>query len=278
MSLLPRFLVEPAGITVVQTIFAVVFLLFFIGYLLWALSQYRLRSDTTGLFVIAGGLISGVIEPILIMMGKCRYPVEGQFPTFTLLEQPVPTYVPVGYVAMLAGTTMVVLGVIRKGTLNLIPTYFVLIAITTPFEFVAIKTGLYSYYGTQPLTVFGYPAWWPAVNLAIPVFAATVISLLPSGMSTKKRGIAIATIIPISVGAVHGGAAWPAWLVNGSPNVQPALVQGAGLLVWAFGIAVVLGCSTILRQFHSVAVHSVPMLSGDESSTMPGRREEYGPA
>jgi hypothetical protein len=278
VPLSPKSYVELARIDAVQTTFAALFLLFLIGYLLWALSQYRLRHDTTGLFVIAGGLISGIFEPIAMTMGKCRYPVEGQFPTFTLLQQSIPIYVPLGYVAMLAGTTMIVLAAIRKGTLNLLPTYFILIAITTPFDILAIKLGLYSYYGTQPLMVFGYPAWWPAVNLAIPVLVATVITLLPSGMSTMKRGIAVAMIVPITVGAMNGGAAWPAWLVNGSPNVHPALIQGAGLLVWVFGISVVLGCSAVLHRFQVIAVYSVPMLPGNEPFAAPGTRENDGPA
>jgi hypothetical protein len=110
--------------------------------------------------------------------------------------------------------------------------------VTVPFEIFANHTGVYVYYGNQPLRIVEYPVWWAPVNIAMPIVAATAIHLARRSL-VGWRILAVFPIVLMADGGVNGATAWPAWIVLNTPGLPNVVVQLGGVLTIAFAVLLV---------------------------------------
>jgi hypothetical protein len=104
-------------------------------------------------------------------------------------------------------------------------------------EELLLHIGIFTYYGNQPLIIFGeYPWWWLPCN-SVGVFLAAAIAYRYRKHLQGWRALSMFLITPASVGAVYGFVALPSWIaVNGQLPWLPT--QLLGLLTFALGVVV----------------------------------------
>lgn len=107
----------------------------------------------------------------------------------------------------------------------------------TVLEEVLLTTGIYHYYGNQPLILISeLPWWWTPCN-SLGVLLAAFLAFRYREALTGWKSLAMMVIMPCSITAVYGAIALPSWIVvNGD---YPWLVtQLAGLVTIALGFVV----------------------------------------
>ena len=93
--------------------------------------------------------------------------------------------------------------------------YLAIAAVNFVLAFPVDHMGTQTYYGNQPLVVFGMPLWWLMVNPLLPVTAATLAYVLFRQLQGAKGALAVAVPL-VSAGIASGGCAWTVWLALNS--------------------------------------------------------------
>jgi hypothetical protein len=268
----------PHGWEVAFTLACVVMLAIFGAV---AVRIWRVERDPVPLLLLGGGALATVWEPVVDVLGLCWYPRQGQIKLFETLGRPIPLLVLFGYAWFVGGVSILTYRrALSHGVRSLIPFYAVVMVFTPPFELVAVHSGVYHYYGAQPLRVAGYPLWWDFVNSAMPVAVAVTVATLRPHL-TGWRIVAVLALVPMVDGAVNAAVSWPVWsALNGGLQIPAGQLTGLAtcglslLLVWM-----------ITRPGASLAVpmHGTAQLAAvDERSlgapTDGGRRQTLGVA
>ena len=145
------------------------------------------------------------------------------------MGRPIPVFVLPGYVMFMGGCSLTAYALLRSrgpGVLwQLLPLFA---GFEMLFEYLAVHSGTYVYYGDQPLQVLGFPLWWAPVNCTVPLAAAAVWTWLRPGMRGWNAFVVVA-LLPILDAAVNAGLAWPVWLTLNS-RAPAAVTQVAGVV------------------------------------------------
>lgn len=150
------------------------------------------------------------------------------------MGRPIPLFAVVGYAMAFGGCTIIAMEVLRrKGPQALWGTWATTILFLAAFEFFAIRTESYVYYGDQPLRLFGWPTWWGPLNGLVVISSAVVITVARPYL----RGWRVLTVVPL-VPAMDTGAAWPVWTTNWSDVPWPVR-ELAGVLTFAISALLV---------------------------------------
>lgn len=239
---------------------------------LWALRTWRRTGDPLYAVVMLGGLACALLEPLVDLLGMCWYPRGSQFEVFELMGRPIPLFAVLGYMMTFGGATMAAIEVLRrKGPQALWATWVATVLFTAIFEFFAVRTGSYLYYGDQPLRLFGWPSWWGPVYSLVVISSAVVIAALRPYLR-GWRVLAVVLLIPAMDGAANAAAAWPVWTTNWS-DVPWAARHLSGVLTYALA-------ALFVWLLISVAQHGsrpIPKGSVDdwpESDVKQGQSEE----
>jgi hypothetical protein len=105
------------------------------------------------------------------------------------------------------------------------------------FEELLLSTGIYHYYGNQPLVLIARLPWWWIPCNSIGVFLASALAYRYRHRLQGWRSLAMLVITPMSVAGVYGFIAMPGWIaVNGDYGWLPT--QLLGLSVFVLGAAV----------------------------------------
>jgi hypothetical protein len=213
-----------------------------------ALVVWRRTRDPIPLLCIAGGAVCTLPEPLVDILGLCWYPRPGQRQLFELMGRPIPVFVLPGYVFFMGGLTVLALSVVeRRGARALLRLYPLLMAVELPFELVANHTGVYTYYGHQPLRILDFPIWWMFVNTLVPLTAALMIK----GLNLKGwRTAAVVVLLPMLDAGINAATAWPTWTVLNS-RVPGAITQLAGIATCAlaaFGLLLITSTEPALQS------------------------------
>jgi hypothetical protein len=206
--------------------------------ILWALRAWRHTGDPLYVWVLAGGTTCALLEPLVDVLGLCWYPKGAQFEVFDLMGRPIPLFAVIGYTMWTGGFTIVATEVLkRKGPRALWWVWLGGGLFTSIFEFYAVHTKTYVYYGAQPLRLFDWPSWWAPVNGLTVISCAVVLTALRPHL----RGWRILLVVPLMTaldGAANGGAAWPVYTTNWS-HVPWATSQASGLATFALSAMLV---------------------------------------
>jgi hypothetical protein len=229
--------------------------------ILWALREWRRTGDPLYVWVLAGGTACAVLEPLVDVLGLCWYPRGAQFDAFELMGRPIPLFPVIGYTMWAGGGAIVAMEVLkRKGPQGLWWVWIGGTAFTSMFEFFAVHTKTYVYYGSQPLRLFDWPTWWGPVNsLTIITIAVVFTALRP--LLRGWRALMVIALMPALDGAANGAAAWPAYTTNWS-DVPWLVSQASGLATW--------GLSALLTWL--LITFSANMTSAEPSPLVPDNR------
>lgn len=197
----------------------------------WALHRWFTKRDALPLVILLGGLACSILEPLVDVLGLCWYPRGQLVEAYELMGRPIPLFVPVGYTMLQGAFTLLTLQVFRqRGPKSLWVLWIGALLFTVPFEFYAVHTGSYIYYGHQPLRVFGYPLWWAPVNAAVVIALAVAVI---AGQSLWRGGRMLG-FIPMAVAidaGINAALAWPVYTVLWS-DVPSYVTHAAGVLTY----------------------------------------------
>lgn len=105
--------------------------------------------------------------------------------------------------------------------------YFGEIAADFLLETIVLGTGIYTYYGDQPLLVGRFPFWWGIVNALVSLTAAFAVRQV-AGRLEGWRQIGIVPVMLCASAGANAAAGWPAWFVINS-GLGPVWTQIGGL-------------------------------------------------
>ena len=208
-----------------------------IGGLAWAMVDGVRRGNVLFLAVFLGGLATALLEPFADLLGFVWFPVHDQVNAFTMLGIPIPLFVVIGYTNLFGLVPWIFLRMLQAQPDR--RRYWTvsggLLLAACVFEWLLLRTGAYTYYGPQPLQVWGYPMIWMTINTGACLLAALVIRKLPE-LFTGARALTAIALVPCCDGAVLTGTGWPAFAgMHADPS--PLVLHLLGLVTIGFGLS-----------------------------------------
>lgn len=191
------------------------------------------------LFCLIGGAVASLFEPFVDVMGLVYLPEHGAMGTFSLLGRRMPLFVPIMYPWYIGGLAYLVCRQFESGvtTARVFKLWGTMAVINFVLEAPGLLTHVYTYYGKQPLNLWGQPLWWGGVN----AFTALVAGALVFGAKRfLGSGWALAGVVPlifIAEGTSNAGTAWPMYAALNDGDLSYAWTYGAcfvtiGLVVY----------------------------------------------
>jgi hypothetical protein len=234
----PRYPVPPADLSAdhsMSMLFTCLCVSFFAVMVAFAIRQ-AFRRDPLLLVCVAGGLLMGILEPMLDYLGLLWFADDNVAIANTLFERHIPLYVILGYAFFFGAQAYI----IYRGILAGRPTTFFVgcVAASWVFDAALQITGaqldLYSYYGNQPYLIGGAPAWWFSIDACFDLFAALAFFVLRHRM----RGWGVLLVVPLLpciYAGLNGALGWPVFTALNTNYDTAANGNGSDLAVWAGG-------------------------------------------
>jgi hypothetical protein len=176
----------------------------------WARTPAERKIGPALPLIVAGGVISGLMEAWLDNVVLVGYPPHQALPVIEAFGRSVPIFVPIGYGWFCGGLLYLVARSFQRGiTRRKVWTIYGIIALV---DFLAIGLsswiGILQFFGNPPMNILGYPLWWAGIDgLDVVLGGVLVFALL-----NHLRGISQLwyLIVPsIALGASAGIVGWP---------------------------------------------------------------------
>jgi hypothetical protein len=234
MPALPKVPVPPTHLSAPHTasvVFLVLCSVILVVAVVYVVRQ-AIKGDRIGLLFLLGGLLAGILEPMLDSLGLLWFARDNVAVAVHTFHRFIPLYVVMGYAFFFGGFSYVAYRAMLAGRS---PRWFWGLFACCWLADLALQAtgselGLYHYYGHQPLLLFGTPAWWFTIDAALPVLAGGVIFLLRREL-LGWRSLTIIVLIPGMYAGLNAAAGWP---------VFSALNSGAsGVVMWLAGLATI---------------------------------------
>lgn len=229
-----------------QLVFTVLLCVVTIGFVIYAARVARQQRSSVPFLMLIGGGLACLIEPIIDYTGLVWFYREGQWVLFEAFGRPIPVWIVPTYIFFVGGQALYTLTRLEKGETmagiwRLYGIYFV---VNILLEEPPLHFGLYTYYGAQPFQPFLLPLWWPLINAAMPIVAATVIHCVRRHLH-GLRVLAVVPLIPMADIVANGTIGWPLWIaLNSSDSLLVTYLAGgfsvllAGILLYVIALAV----------------------------------------
>jgi hypothetical protein len=218
-----------------DAVFSTLSVLLAVGAVLFSIHLWRRDRTAVPLLIVLGGATAALIEPIVDVNGGCWWPRHGGWTAFHLFGTPVPVWAVACYFWFVGGQAYLALRYLKRHPAR--RTIWKLCAAIAAVNFLLETPGLslhiYRYWGHQPLNPYGWPLWWAAVNVGLPLVGAMLVYKLEP-LLTGWRLLLVIPLLPMGDALANGATAWPAWLALHSNWPMP-LAQMAGVAV--FGLA-----------------------------------------
>lgn len=239
----------PPGLAILQEEQLVVTLMTQVPFLITLYVGFRRLSkgDPTCLLFALGGVIASRMEPIVDVMGFCFFPREGSWVAFESHGRPIPIFVPGTYSWFVGGQGYWFLTILRdpKTRRQDIGRIWLRSFVANLFlEYPALYFGIYVYYGYQPLSIGGFPLWFPALHAFSPLLAAVLVQKLESELVGIKK-MAIPFIVSASYIMANSGMGWPVWVALSLDTGYLASYIGATVTVFQLIIGLWIVSTTI---------------------------------
>jgi hypothetical protein len=189
------------------------------------------------LMCLLGGSIACVWEPIVDTLGLCYIKGGAETEVFTLLDRPMPLFIPFVYIWYVGGMAylsyrLIAAGLTTKGLFGL---YIAEVFVNVFLESPGVLLGAYEYYGSQPFDIWGLPLWWPMMNPVMPILGGALIYKLEPHL----RGwhiLGIIPIIPMVDGIANAAIAWPVWLTLNQGDISLWWTHAATLVTLSLAL------------------------------------------
>jgi hypothetical protein len=113
--------------------------------------------------------------------------------------------------------------------------------------------GIYTYYGSQPFVLLGFPLWWPICNALMPIVMATLVSRLLPHLTGPRRAL-IVLLGPMAAGMTNGAIAVPIWVALNS-GMPPWGTRLAAVVSLILGLTLAFLLTRIVAIDGSPALH-----------------------
>jgi hypothetical protein len=184
--------------------------------------------------LLAGGLASVLLEPIVDVLGLCWFPANGQWTAFQAFDVSIPLYMLPVYAWFVGGQAFLLYWWLQRGVTKrqLFLIWVGIALVNAAVEIPGLWIRVYTYYGDQPFSVLRFPLWWTFCNTLMPMMAAAFAYKLAPVLRGWRLALLI-PLVPMSDGLANGAVSWPTWLALNSGHgyglTYPAAVVSLGL-------------------------------------------------
>jgi hypothetical protein len=225
---------------------------------MFAFRELRRGKGPIFLCCLIGGAIAVIWEPIVDVLGQCWLPSRGQhWIAFTLLNRHIPLMMPFVYSWFVGGQGYLFYRLFERGIdrRQLFQLWGLVFLVNICLETPGIATNVYTYYGKQPMDLWGFPLWWGLINPLMPMIAGALIYKLRPLLTQAWLIVAVIAIIPCSDGIANAAAGWPV-IAALNTDVGYAGTWIASFITLGLAAAVVWIVSLLVARPAGVAVSS----------------------
>lgn len=183
---------------------------FGIAVIPWALYRFRKHKDDIPLWMIVGGLIASLLEPMLDTLGHLWWPDNLPGPAFIGYDLSIPWLIPPCYVFFISMTGYWAYTRMKAG-LDIKGLFLIWLLITSTdiiMEMPGTAFGAYVYYGDASFKILGFPLAWGWLN-GTSMFAVGALLWAVEPHLKGNNRIYLALVSVVAMGAAYGVTAWP---------------------------------------------------------------------
>lgn len=214
----PRAMAMPETAQAVMLVITVVCAVVALGV---AVHQCRRRRSLVPAYIMMGAALAVFYEPIGDGLGMAYYPERGQVTWIDTFGRQIPAFIGLLFFSYFPPFITWFIGRVDKGmTARTWWTVWSATVVSTfLFEPVPLAFDLWTYYGPQPLSLFGFPLYWAFLN-------ATFLYVLAMGVHGIVRVVPsrhhwlIVPAMPMLLMAGHGAPALPVATTLASTDSQ----------------------------------------------------------
>jgi hypothetical protein len=188
------------------------------------------HRDWVPTWLLVAGCLGLLLEPAVDVMGLVWYPPEGNWAILQTRGIHIPLLCVPGYMWLYGGLGALFYIFLRNGAnrVDLWKAFGALMVFLALVEFVGSGTGVYYYYGAQPLRIFNYCGYWSFINACAPVIIGAVSYLLRPHL-TGWRAVFTVPLVPFAIGAAFFAGGGPVFLAVSNPPLPWVVTQLAGI-------------------------------------------------
>jgi len=215
----------------------------------FALDYWRRRGSTVGVWLLLGGALTTLNEPIVDVLGKCWFPAFGAWVAFKAWGFSTPLYMIAVYSWYVGGQAFLSYrrfrtGITRRGVFQLFGTFA---AVNMLLEIPGLNTAIpmYSYYGHQPFVFLGFPIWWMFCNGMMPLVIAAVVLKGDALLQGVRRPL-IVPLVWMSACMTNALIAPPTWLALNLEGGTPLLTHAAAVVSLGMSLMVCYAVASVV--------------------------------
>jgi hypothetical protein len=204
----------------------------------WALYRLFKHKDDLPMWMIGGGFICSLLEPMLDHLGHLWWPTNLPGPAFQGFDLNIPWLIPPCYVFFIAMTgywayTRMKAGLTVKGVFLV----WLMISMTDIImEMPGTATGAYVYYGDASFKILGFPIAWGWLNGTSMLAVGALLYVVEPHLKGFNRVYLLGLVIA-AMGAAYGVTAWPYFM---SLNWEMPWIASRALTLVSLGMSLVL--------------------------------------
>lgn len=202
--------------TIVFTVLGGLIAMYAVGY---GIRAWWRDGNRIPAYFVVGGLLATAFEPLLDMAAGVWYPATGGIVAFEAAGTRIPAWVPLFYIWIIGGQAYLCWRAFeRKAPPSEVWKLALFIAVVdtlTESFGCGIMSGVYGYFGQQPLNPYGFPLWYPVVNTVAPMLGGALFyvlrNALPSSHASGREWMLPLTV-PVGWAMACAGAGFPVWM------------------------------------------------------------------
>lgn len=218
----PRELEMPGSAELLFSIFGGLLLL---GCITIGVKRLREVRDSSMLLLLLGGALASLLEPAIDVFGLMYIHEEGATRAFSFLDRSMPWFVVTSYAGYIGGCTWWAYRYLSNGITveRILKQWGIFVLANIAFETPAVLLDVYTYFGPQPLSPWGFPFWFGFINpVSSLVGGAILVHLDRRRITGVARHALTPLLVPFAHGSAYACAALPMWITLNEPDLAHA--------------------------------------------------------
>lgn len=184
------------------------------------------------MFCLIGGGLASLFEPFVDVMGLVYLTENGSIGTFELLGRTMPLFVPIIYPWYIGGLAYLTCRQIEKGITvrGVFGLWGAFVLLNYALEAPGLLTDVYTYYGKQPLDIWGHPLWWGAANAFTALAAGAMVAGVRRFLGTGWGLAGAVPLIFVAEGLSNAGTGWPMYATLNDDGLSYAWTYAASFV------------------------------------------------
>lgn len=242
----PRNLEMPGTAELLFSVFGGALLIFCIVV---GVKRVRERQEWYMLLLLVGGALASLLEPAIDVLGMMYIHEEGATQAFNFLERGMPIFVPVAYAGYIGGCAYVAYRYLRNGISfqRVASQWALFVVFNIAFETPAVLLDVYTYYGPQPLSPWGFPFWYAFINPVSSLVAGAILVHLEQRVDRRTTYVLTPLVLPFAHGSAYACAALPMWATLNDADLAHGWRYVGSLLTLSLVMTLLFLVSTLLR-------------------------------